>query len=537
MAKEIEVRKIVVDTSEAVESMEALEESTDAVDQSFEGLDSQLEAMPGPLGKATKGVKQLSKSFKALLANPIVLLIAAIVAALAALFKAFTKTEEGADKMKDVMAGVSAVIDVLTERAAKLFKALGQIVRGNFKEGFQEMGEAVKGVGDELRYATAAAVEYERAVRAVFNAETELITADAERRRQISELRFLSRDLTKSYQERIQALEQAAAIEVEGLNEAIELQQAKVDLINQEILINRETPRTREQARQLAEAEVALLDLQTQSLERQKGLLDEVNAIRNEERAATNAAIAEEEARAAESEKKRMDDEKAAAELRREEADLDRMFAEEEAAWLLELDKDTNEQLKQSSDALTDQIIANSERELEAVIMAEQQKLMIRQGTVNATNAILGDGFAALGGFLAEGSKLQKKIQIADATRAAIMGAIQAYQSAAAIPVVGAVLGPIAAAAALAAGMANVRKIATTPDPLGGGASVPTVTLAQPARNIDSRSLTNADQSIPAEVEIIQDSSQRGPIKSYVVQSDVTAAQDIEKQRNEDATL
>jgi hypothetical protein len=69
------------------------------------------------------------------------------------------------------------------------------------------------------------------------------------------------------------------------LEEAVELQRAKVELINTEIANTPETLRTREQARTLAEAEVALLDLQTQSIERQKGLLDEVNAIRNEQKA------------------------------------------------------------------------------------------------------------------------------------------------------------------------------------------------------------------------------------------------------------
>jgi uncharacterized protein YoxC len=203
MPEEVVVRKIDIQTEEAVESMQALDESTEKVAESNKKLESGLEALPGPLGKVQQGLKGLQKGFKALLANPIVLLIAAIVAALAAMFKAFTKTTEGADKMKDVMSAVSATIDVLTERAAKLFKALGQIVRGNFKEGFQQMGDAVKGVGDEIKEATRAAMEYERAVRRVFEAETNLITADAERRKQISELRFISRDLTKSYEERI----------------------------------------------------------------------------------------------------------------------------------------------------------------------------------------------------------------------------------------------------------------------------------------------------------------------------------------------
>jgi tetrahydromethanopterin S-methyltransferase subunit B len=537
MAKEIEVRKIKVDTDEAVESMEALEGATDDVAESNDKLESQLDDMPGPLGKVKQGIQGLSKAFKALLANPIVALIAAIVLGLTLLAKAFTKTQAGGDKVKDIMSAISATIEVLTERAAKLFKALGKLFKGDFKGAAEDAKAAVSGVKDEIIEATKAAIEYEKAVRKVFKAETDLITADAERRKQISELRFLSRDLTASYQERIGALEKAAAIEVAGLEETVALQQAKVDLIKTEIANTPETLRTREQARTLAEAEVALLDLQTASIEQQKGLLDEVNAIRAEAKSAADAAIAEEEAKQAERDAAAKEKRKIESDERKEQAELDRQFQEDMAAETLARETELAAEQKRLNDEQTAAMIANAEQVLAAEIAAEQEKIAIRQGSMNATNAILGDGFAALGGFLAEGSKLQKKLQIADATRAAIMGAIQAYQSAAAIPVVGSILGPIAAAAALAAGMANVKKIASVSDPTGGGAAVPSVSLARPAAGVDSRNLVNADQNIPTEVAVTQSSAQREPVKTYVVQSDVTAKQDIERERQREATL
>jgi len=49
--------------------------------------------------------------------------------------------------------------------------------------------------------------------------------------------------------------------------------------------------------------------------------------------------------------------------------------------------------------------------------------------------------------------------------------------------------------------------------------------------------LVNAEQGIPQQVAITQDSSQRGPVETYVVQSKVTAAQDIERERQREATL
>lgn len=60
---------------------------------------------------------------------------------------------------------------------------------------------------------------------------------------------------------------------------------------------------------------------------------------------------------------------------------------------------------------------------------------------------------------LGEGNKMYKAFAIANAVMNTYQAANAAYQSASAIPVVGWVLGPIAAAAAVAAGLANVSKI------------------------------------------------------------------------------
>lgn len=60
---------------------------------------------------------------------------------------------------------------------------------------------------------------------------------------------------------------------------------------------------------------------------------------------------------------------------------------------------------------------------------------------------------------LGEGNKMYKAFAIANAIMNTYQGAVAAFQSAAAIPIVGWVAAPIAAAAAVAAGLANVAKI------------------------------------------------------------------------------
>lgn len=71
---------------------------------------------------------------------------------------------------------------------------------------------------------------------------------------------------------------------------------------------------------------------------------------------------------------------------------------------------------------------------------------------------------------LGEASGAYKAFAIAQATIATYTGAIEAYKSASAIPIVGWVMGPVAAAAAVAAGVANIAKIRSAREQ--GGAMV-----------------------------------------------------------------
>jgi len=77
--------------------------------------------------------------------------------------------------------------------------------------------------------------------------------------------------------------------------------------------------------------------------------------------------------------------------------------------------------------------------------------------------ASLADSLGRIGSLLMEGNKEQfeagKKMAISSATISMTLGAIQAYTSMTSIPKVGVVLGAIAAAAVVAAGMANIAKI------------------------------------------------------------------------------
>lgn len=83
---------------------------------------------------------------------------------------------------------------------------------------------------------------------------------------------------------------------------------------------------------------------------------------------------------------------------------------------------------------------------------------------------------------LGEGNKMYKAFAIANAIMNTYQGAVAAFQSAASIPIVGWVAAPIAAAAAVAAGLANVAKIRSAREQGGNLAAGQMSTLVERGR-------------------------------------------------------
>lgn len=152
-----------------------------------------------------------------------------------------------------------------------------------------------------------------------------------------------------------------------------------------------------------------------------------------------------------------------------------------------ELDKKRKEQQEkqQKGDDFMAQIMGQNAAELELLDIQEQQKLAVadkyrEQGLISekqyqaALNAIneqyatkradatataFGNMASNIGSALGEASGAYKAFAIVQATIATYTAAIEAYKSTAAIPVVGPFLAPVAAAAAVGAGMAQISAI------------------------------------------------------------------------------
>jgi hypothetical protein len=136
-----------------------------------------------------------------------------------------------------------------------------------------------------------------------------------------------------------------------------------------------------------------------------------------------------------------------------------------------------------------------------------------------------------------------KAIAVANTTIDTYQSAVAAYKSVVGIPIVGPALAPVAAAAAVAAGLLSVKQIVSTPIPQmsesgGGGAdtssSIPTPqvpTISAPNINV------TGGQNPTSQIADTLSAASGKPIKAYVVSQDVSSQQALDRRTNRAATL
>lgn len=141
----------------------------------------------------------------------------------------------------------------------------------------------------------------------------------------------------------------------------------------------------------------------------------------------------------------------------------------------------------------------------------ENAKLNSIQAVSNALS-----GFVALAG---EQTVAGKALAVAQTTIDTYVAAVRAYKSALDVPVIGTYLAPVAAASAVAAGLANVRRILAVqvPGGGGGGGSVPS------APNMSVPRMTATGNQVSGAGAISLNSQPQ--TKVYVVESDIRRVQ------------
>jgi hypothetical protein len=222
-------------------------ESQTAARRSTKGLGSGLEDLGGPVGGAISGFKGMIKQMWLLVANPIVAAIVAIVGVLALVFKAFTSTNDGADKLEQIMAGLSATVDVLRDRFLKL-------VSLDFKGAFG-------GVGDEISKEFKDAAKLAESLQEVEDATRSLGVSRAKLNRDLSAAKELITDETASYGDKKKAIEDVRKAEGEQTNQELANAQKKFESIKAQNKLSKEGASDEDLQKQ-ADAQTAVFNLQ-----------------------------------------------------------------------------------------------------------------------------------------------------------------------------------------------------------------------------------------------------------------------------------
>ena len=247
--------------------------------------------------------------------------------------------------------------------------------------------------------------------------------------------------------------------------------------------------------------------------------------------------------------------------LDREQKELNQSISDAEAERNKAQSEFTAEQIENDYLRLQAQLdIAQKEGEIEAKRLTEKRD-QYKQGTqayVDANNELLAfqqennneqislekqlnkakaeltmKALTDIASIVGKNSKFGKAIAIVQAIRDTYAGATKAYAQ-------GGIFGFISAAAITAAGLANVKTIASTPDPTPpaglsgggstGGSSVPPTPSAPPAFNV-------VGQGATSQLADAIGSQAQEPVRAYVVSNDVTTAQGLERNIVEGATI
>ena len=472
-------------------------------------------------------------------------------------FKAiFENPVEGIKNLgRTIYDGVVVRFEQLVEVLGLAGKAIGQLVSGEFSAAFDTIKEAGKqtvdvitGVDDSFdstvesikNYATETIKTAQANVQLANNAE--LAAAQQSRLveqydRQAEQLRQIRDEERLSIEERRKANDQLLQVLAE--QEAAMLKQADAQVASAQADLAKNKS---------IENQVAL----TEALANQEGVLAQIEGLRSEQKAndlaldreeneLINSKLESESKLAIERQRfnaEQIDDEILKLERLKEIALLEQ---EQEQARLQAIVDNANAgtQAKIDAQIALDEFMEESRQaNIEADTALTDAKMALNQAEAESEMEMLSAVSGALNGLSAlagENAEAQKAIGVAQAIIDTYIGANKAIAQ-------GGIVGTIAAVGIIASGLANVQNILTTkipkpePSSVGGGGSrsisspAPAAAPQAPSFNVIGGGATNQLAGLLAD-----QGSQ--PVKAYVVSSEVSSGQALDRNIVESATL
>ena len=249
----------------------------DILDQFASMFGVNMSAVNGAIGTAQKSLGFLGQSFKAAAVGGDILTISmkvlkwalvatglgAIVVALGSLMAYFMKTGEGSDKFAKIMMQLRSVLDNVIERLAIFGKGLWEIMTGKFKQGWEDMSTAFKGMGNEIKEDWKAAGDLADALDALEDKEIALIATQEGRKTKAEQLRTLAREETEDMRKKLTMLNESKALYKLYYNDAIALETERLALMEKQLALQT-TDATDEQRRAIEEQRKEVAKLRTE---------------------------------------------------------------------------------------------------------------------------------------------------------------------------------------------------------------------------------------------------------------------------------
>jgi chromosome segregation ATPase len=343
-----------------------------------------------------------------------------------------------------------------------------------------------------------------------------------------------------SASERIAFLEEAGRLEAEITDKEIAVAKIRLQTKQQENALSKST---KEDLQEEAQLKANLINLETSKLNKQKRVTTQLVTARREEQAELDANAKSEEARIQKISDFRNNvlkkDEELYATTEEEKLQLQRERAEQDLENLIGTETEKRE-AKLTLDEYYDELELQLENKIAGEKKAEddKNKEQEEQDAKDVTDAKIGianAGLNVLGAIAEEGSALSKGVAVAQATMNTYQGITAALSTVSTVPdPLGQALKVANAISVGVMGLMNVKKILATKPvektapniSLGAGGGAPAV----PSFNLVEGS---ADNQI---ANSLNDQNQQ-PIKAYVVTSDVTSGQEMDRNIIENSSL
>ena len=265
-----ELNKALGDTNKKTDALnDTMASATEAIDKYTGGAASGLKAL-------VSGVKNLITSLTTVKGVLISTGLGALVVVLGSLATYFTQTSRGADKFAEIMGGISAAIKVVIDRIVFLGESIATFLSGDFESGLLGIKSAFIGLGKEIVNETKAGAALARQLDDIEDRERDLIKLRAATNVELTKARLIADDQTKSVEEREKAVRRVNELENKVAKAEQANAQSYVKYLKERIRLGESTD---EDLLKLAEAEAKVNELRADSLRRQKKLQNELKSL------------------------------------------------------------------------------------------------------------------------------------------------------------------------------------------------------------------------------------------------------------------